>query len=236
MIQTAVIVAGGKGTRMGANKPKQFLELAARPILVHTIDRFLNLSEIDSIVLVLPKAEQAAWEILADSYFSSAEADRIILTTGGKLRTHSVHNGLQALETRISQTEDCLVAIHDGVRPFLTTEMLAQAYRTAESAGASVTCVKVKASLREVDEKGNSLAVDRTRFLEVQTPQTFRLDTILTAYQKRPHDRFTDDASLYETVFPNNPVVVCKGNYDNIKITTPEDMFVAEQIWERFIP
>jgi 2-C-methyl-D-erythritol 4-phosphate cytidylyltransferase len=94
----------------------------------------------------------------------------------------------------------------------------------------------VKASLREVDDAGLSKAVDRSRFLEVQTPQTFRFDRITDAYQRRPHDRFTDDASLYETVFSGSPVAVCQGSYDNIKITTPEDMFVAEQIWERFLP
>ena len=236
MIRTAIIVAGGTGTRMGAQVPKQFLALAGKPILVHTLERFLQFHNYLQLVLVLPEQEQAAWQDIAAQHFSSADLDRITLAPGGRLRTHSVAKGLQALAAHIKTPTQCLVAIHDGVRPFVTTKMLSEAYETAGRLGASVACVEVKASLREVDAQGHSQAVDRSRFLEVQTPQTFALDRILSAYEQRPHDRFTDDASLYEAVFPDSPVALCQGSYDNIKITTPEDMFVAAQIWERFIP
>jgi 2-C-methyl-D-erythritol 4-phosphate cytidylyltransferase len=236
MIRTAVIVAGGMGTRMGTARPKQFLAMAGKPILVHTLERLLHFQHDLRLVLVLPEQEQPAWHEIAARHFSADDRYRMVLAPGGSLRTHSVANGLQALAAQIAQPEQCLVAIHDGVRPFLTQAMLHEAYQTAGQSGASVACVKVKASLREVDAAGHSRAVDRSRFLEVQTPQTFLLDRILTAYAQRPHDRFTDDASLYEAVFAGSPVTVCEGSYDNIKITTPEDMFVAEQIWARFLP
>lgn len=236
MIHTAVIVAGGKGTRMGADLPKQFLALAGKPILVHSVERFLHFHSDLRLVLVLPEAEQAAWREIAAQYLPAEDRNRIVLAPGGSMRTHSVANGLEMLAAHLSQSDPCLVAIHDGVRPFLTGPMLQKAYETAGAAGASVACVQVKASLRRVDETGRSQAVDRSHFLEVQTPQTFFLDQILAAYRRRPHDQFTDDASLYEATFPDRAVAVCAGSYDNLKITTPEDMFVAEQIWARFTP
>lgn len=231
MQKAAVVVAGGSGKRMGSTLPKQFLPLAGKPVLAHTMKRFLDFEAALRIVLVLPEASIAYWKELAAQALSEDERARIRITSGGEQRTDSVEKGLQALEAWITDPSDCLVAIHDGVRPFATPVMLAAAYAQAQKYGAAVACVKVKSSLREWVSDTESKAIDRSRYLHVQTPQTFVLDKILLAYAGRPHNQFTDDASLYEEVI--GPVSISEGSYENIKITTPEDLFVAEGLLRR---
>ncbi|MEM7368534.1 MAG: 2-C-methyl-D-erythritol 4-phosphate cytidylyltransferase [Bacteroidota bacterium] len=229
MLRTALIVAGGSGSRMGADIPKQFLPLAGKPVLVRTVAIFLAL-EVREIVLVLPTAHFDLWKETSADHLSQDQLNRIHLTAGGASRTDSVKNGLLALADRIAEPEACLVAIHDGVRPLVPKSVIQQAFMDAEIKKASVVAVPVKASLRESDG-GRSKAVDRSRFWEVQTPQTFHLSQILTCYQSLPEGSFTDDASLFEAM--GGIVALTSGSYENLKLTTPEDMIVAERILER---
>ncbi|MEL6195054.1 MAG: 2-C-methyl-D-erythritol 4-phosphate cytidylyltransferase [Bacteroidota bacterium] len=224
----AVIVAGGSGTRMGSDIPKQFLPVGGRPILVHTVKKFLSYQENLLIKLVLPAAGMTYWENHCKQYFSHTETGRIQLVEGGSSRIASVENGLSAISQVDGHT---WVAIHDGVRAFVNHEMIQSSFDIAREKGAAVCCVPVKSSIRETSSSGKSKAVDRSRFLHVQTPQTFSLSKIKQAYVSRPHDDFTDDASIYEAVV--GPVSISQGSYDNIKITTPEDMFVAEALMKK---
>ncbi len=226
--KAAVIVAGGSGKRMNAAIPKQFLMLERKPILVHTVERFLAFDQQLIVALVLPASSMNRWEEISREFVSDDYKDRIRLCEGGVARSDSVLKGLERLAQDIISPEECYVAIHDGVRPFVTKEMLGKAFETAIQKGASVSCVPVKSSVREITENGNSKAVDRSRFLHVQTPQTFRLDKITHAHLHKPEGHFTDDASLYEEIM--EAVAICEGSYANIKITTPEDIPLAEQL------
>ncbi|MEL6649541.1 MAG: 2-C-methyl-D-erythritol 4-phosphate cytidylyltransferase [Bacteroidota bacterium] len=232
MKKAALVVAGGIGSRMGSERPKQFLLLGGRPILMHTLDRYLQLDPRLPIQLVLPKQEVKFWFEDAPQWFAANELARIEVCEGGETRTHSVHKGLEALELRLFRPETYFVAIHDGVRPFIPSERLAEAFQIASQRGASVACVPVKSSMRQMNADGGSQAVDRSQFYHVQTPQTFSFKRILQAYRDRPEGAFTDDASLYQAM--GGDVVICMGSYDNLKITTPEDLLIAEQILARW--
>jgi len=232
LIKTAVIVAGGSGKRMGNDLPKQFLPLLGCPILVHTLQAFWRYDSNMEIALVLPTTSWAYWNNISERWLTKRQQDMLYLCEGGLLRMDSVYNGLQYLSTRYTDKKDATwVAIHDGVRPFATPELLEQAYNIAFQKGASVACVPVKASLRKYVDPAQSEAVDRSQFLEVQTPQTFRLDQILAAFSSQQNITFTDDASLFEAA--GNKVAVSPGSYDNIKITTPEDLELGAQIYRR---
>lgn len=232
MQKAAVIVAGGSGKRMGTELPKQFLSLAGKPILVHTVERFLNFDPTLHLVLVLPEEHLERWAEISLTFFADASyVHRLETCKGGPSRTESVFNGLLSVRNRLEKDEECLVAIHDGVRPFIQEEILKNAYDLAETKGASVVCVPVKSSMRERLESGKSQAVDRSRFFHVQTPQIFQLSNIVKAFEKRPHNLFTDDASLYDNY--GGHVAICEGSYDNIKITTPEDIEMGESILRR---
>ena len=230
---TAVIVAGGAGKRMGQSIPKQFLPLNGVPILVRTLEQFLRYQETLQIVLVLPKNQMEQWEFIAQRFIRPTDLTRITIAEGGDSRTVSVFNGLSRLKQSVAEPTSTWVAIHDGVRPFAHATLLENAYQLAQEKGASVVCVPVKSSLRRRQE-GGSNAVDRSQYVEVQTPQTFRLDKIWEAFMARPHDQYTDDASLYEALV--GPVAIGEGSYDNLKITTPEDLSIAEQTLLRHKP
>ncbi len=227
MTLSAVIVAGGSGTRMQAQVPKQFLPLGNMPILFRTVKRFLRYRPDLAAVVVLPAANRQDWDGLTSLYLTPEELARVQVVDGGATRTRSVEAGLLAL-ARISAPADTWVAIHDGVRPLFLTDMLDRAFAAAQEFGASVSCVPVKSSMRESVGQGESHPVDRDRFWHVQTPQTFRLDLILAAFARRTHDDFTDDASLYQAY--QGPVAICEGSYDNLKVTTPEDLYVADAL------
>ncbi|MDX2283729.1 MAG: 2-C-methyl-D-erythritol 4-phosphate cytidylyltransferase [Bacteroidia bacterium] len=228
MQRAAVIVAGGSGLRMGGDLPKQFLPLGGVPILVRTVQAFLNWDPDIRIALVLPEPHIPYWQPLAAEWLGASQA-RVQTCAGGAARTASVDAGLRLIRSQLSGP--CLVAVHDGVRPFVDAELLRQAFEAAAEHGASVACVPVKATLRETLPGGLSRTVDRSRYLEVQTPQTFSLDALLDCFARRPHDQFSDDAGLYESF--GHAVAVCPGSYDNIKITTPEDLAVGENILRR---
>lgn len=232
MQKAAVIVAGGSGKRMGTELPKQFLALAGKPILIHTLERFLNFDPTLQLVLVLPEEHLEYWEGISRTFLTKTSFfQRLETCKGGPSRTESVFNGLLCVRDRLRADEECLVAIHDGVRPFIQEGILQKAYELAEAKGASVVCVPVKSSMRERLKSGKSQAVDRSRFFHVQTPQTFQLSSIIEAFENRPHNAFTDDASLYDNF--GGHVAICEGSYDNIKITTPEDIEMGESILRR---
>lgn len=230
MQKTAVIVAGGSGTRMESKVPKQFLPLGNMPIIFRTVKRFLAFDPSLLVVLVLPANNQEDWKGLTHLYLQEAEQSRITLQTGGATRTLSVESGLKTLAAQVNPVET-LVAIHDGVRPLITNEVIAKAFAAAEEFGAAVSCIPVKSSMREEISPGESQPVDRSRYWHVQTPQSFRLEKILKAFSMREHDKFTDDASLYQTYI--GKVAICEGSYDNLKVTTPEDLFVADALLRR---
>ncbi|MCB9235410.1 MAG: 2-C-methyl-D-erythritol 4-phosphate cytidylyltransferase [Bacteroidia bacterium] len=211
---------------MGGGRPKQLLELAGKPILVHTLERFLEFDPQLVACVVLHESLLAGWEEFISQYFTPESRQRILATSGGAERTASVQNGLNALKNSGAEPYG-LVAIHDAVRPFVTREMLSNAFQVAKNQGNAVVCVPVKSSLRRKTEQGSE-AVDRSLFYHVQTPQIFGLEDISLAYSTRPHDRFTDDASLAE--WAGQQIHLCEGTYDNIKITTPEDLALGEII------
>jgi len=229
--KAAVVVAGGSGKRMKSTIPKQFLPLGGCPVLIHTLKRFLDYDSRLPIALVLPLVSMEQWESISHRWLTVPEKARIHVCEGGTTRTESVNNGLKKLAELDLIPDKTWVAIQDGVRPFATRDILDSAFHTAQEYGAAVACVPVKASLRYQEEPGMSKAIDRSQYLEVQTPQTFLLQNILEAFHTRPHDQFTDDASLYE--YAGNQIAISNGSYDNIKITTPDDLDLAEKIYQR---
>lgn len=226
MQHTAIIVAGGTGTRMGGNIPKQFLPLkGGAPIIITTLRKFWAANGRTEIVLVLHPDYFPEWEKIAAKHLLTVEKKHIRLCEGGSERIFSVENGLNCLKTFMGDKKNVLVAVHDAVRPFVSVEIIQKTFQIAEKQGAAVPCVAVKSSLRKIVswEKMETEAVDRADYLEVQTPQVFLLDELKECFDKREFDDFTDEASLYEEV-SGKKVAVVEGSYENIKITTPEDV------------
>jgi len=208
----ALIVAGGSGTRMKSDVPKQFLDLHGNPIIIKTILQFLKADKAIKLVVVLPASHLSYWESLSIDYpFISS----IKVALGGASRTESVKSGLRSIPDK------GLVAIHDAVRPFVTAEIINKSYESAAQNGSGVTAVALKDSIREVLDDNRSIARNRDHFMLVQTPQTFQITQIKKAYLGVDGD-FSDDATVYENA--NNKVFLVEGSYANIKITTPEDL------------
>jgi 2-C-methyl-D-erythritol 4-phosphate cytidylyltransferase len=225
----ALIVAGGTGTRMGGGLPKQMLPLKDRAVLAHTIDRFLTFDPKLEIVCVLHATLAESWDAFLDWHFTAEDSPRLHICLGGAERTESVHNGLNHIRD-LAPDDRILVAIHDAVRPFLNSRILSEGFALAEERGNAVATVPVKSSIR-MKTDGGSKAVDRNVFFHVQTPQIFYLDQILTCYNSRGNATFTDDATLAER--SGHDIHMFMGSYDNLKITTPEDLLLAERILER---
>lgn len=219
-------MAGGTGTRLGAGFPKQMLPLAGRPILAHTLDRLLEFDPRMLIVSVLHSSLLATWQEFVRAYFPMPYHSQLLSVEGGAERTQSVHKGLQFLKD-LGVGDQGMVAITDGVRPFIDAEMLGRGFAQASEKGNAVAAVPVKSSLRMMTEEG-SKAIDRSLFFHVQTPQIFKLGEILGAYENAPEGVFTDDASLAEAT--GIPIHLFQGTYDNIKITTLEDLPIAEEL------
>lgn len=215
----AIITAGGSGTRMGANVPKQMLEIDGKPILRYTIEKFLSLPFDVKIILVMNKGAKQMWK---DYCRTSGFIFPHILVEGGITRFHSVKNGLKYVE------KDGVVAIHDGVRPFISKDSLVEIYKLAEERGAAIPCMKSVESMRMLNEAGDYIYVDRDKYFSVQTPQIFKSDLLLESYEQAYSTDFTDDASVVERA--GFPLCFCAGNRFNIKITTPEDMDLARAI------
>jgi len=216
-----VIVAGGSGNRMGTEIPKQFLELCGKPVLMHTLQVFHDFDPESCLILVLPAAQQEFWaDLCLKHQFSLAHQ----VVSGGETRFHSVKNGLSLID------EEGIVFIHDGVRPLVSTATLSRCLETAEKSGNAIPVLPVNESLRKLDGEQN-ISVDRSLFFSVQTPQTFRNQQILKAFNQDFDPAFTDDASVAEKAgFSINMV---EGNRENIKITTPADLIIAEAFLKR---
>ena len=219
---TILIVAGGRGTRMGGPQPKQFLELAGRPVLMHTLEAFDRWDASARLIVVLPEDQIDTWKRLCEAYVFG-RIHRVV--AGGETRFHSVRNGLGAVAS------NGLIAVHDGVRPLVAPSVIAACFAAAADGGAAVPVVPVVESVREVDADGGSRPVDRTRFRVVQTPQVFRADVLRAAYCLPYDPRFTDDASVVEA--SGVAVRLVPGNRENIKLTTPMDLLLAEQLMRR---
>ena len=228
MRKYVLIVAGGKGLRMGGDLPKQFIPLEGKPVLMHTLEAFHRWDASAELVLVLPEDHQSYWNMLCRE-IGCKVPHRI--ANGGETRFHSVRNGLQFLSEEIGNTsgrnEKALVAVHDGVRPFVSSEVIAACFDEAEKNGAAIPVMPMIDSLRETDEKG-SHPVDRNRYFAVQTPQVFSSDLLLKAYEQEFSALFTDDASVVEAM--GEAIHMVTGNRENIKITTPFDLLVAESL------
>ncbi|MGB3586861.1 MAG: 2-C-methyl-D-erythritol 4-phosphate cytidylyltransferase [Tunicatimonas sp.] len=218
--QAAVIVAGGQGSRMQSDIPKQFLLLAGKPLLHHTLEAFYRYSASLPIWVVLPEDEHARWANLCRKHHCTVPHQ---VVSGGACRPQSVKSGVSRLHP-----ENSLVAIHDGVRPLVTSHIIKESFAVAEREGSAIASVPLKDSLRKMSGKG-SVAQNRADFRLMQTPQTFRLAWLLEAYQKLDSiDDFSDEASMVEAV--GRQVTLFSGDYRNIKVTTPEDMLVAEAL------
>ncbi len=216
----AIIVAGGSGSRMKSEIPKQFLPLKGKPILIHTVEKFLQVPDIQ-IIVVLPKNDIEYWnEITATNEIIQTYKNAIKIAVGGASRFQSVKNGLINIKT------DGLVAVHDGVRPLINLEIILNSFKVAAEKGSAVTSVWVKDSVRQFDNDGESAALDRTKLKLVQTPQTFQVGLMKKAFETEEQAFFTDCASVLE--FAGEKITLIDGAYENIKITTPEDMLVAE--------
>lgn len=214
----ALIVAGGKGTRIKTKLPKQFLELNGKPILLHTIEAFFRYSEKLNIVLVLPEDDFETWRNICKKY----KFDKpLTLQKGGETRFQSVRNGLDKIEG------PGLVAIHDGVRPLVSEDIIGASFRLAAVHKTAVAAVRLKESIRMTDQD-NTKAMDRSRFRLIQTPQTFDIAMIKQAYQIKEDASLTDDASVAEK--SGHVISLFEGSYENIKITTQEDLIVAEAL------
>jgi len=213
-----IIVAGGSGRRMGGARPKQFLLLGGRPILARTIDRFAEALPGAEIVVVLPAAHIDFWHDFAARF----DVKPHTVVAGGAERFHSVRNGLAAL-----RSDPGLIAVHDGVRPLASPELIRRVAAAAAEHGAAIPVIPPVDSFRSVDD-GGSHPVDRSRLRIVQTPQIFRAETLRDAYAAEFRTAFTDDASAVEAA--GHPVFLCEGEAANLKITRREDLAIAETL------
>ena len=216
-----IIVAGGKGLRMGGEVPKQFLPIGGKPVLMHTIKAFRQAIDDVQIVLVLPAEQHDYWLGLCKEYnFHSPE----LIAKGGETRFHSVMNGLALLP----DDAEAVVGVHDGVRPFVSAETIRRCYAAAAEGKAVVPVVPVVETVRQILPDGNSTTRPRDEYRLVQTPQTFPLALLKGAYQQSYSETFTDDASVVEAL--GKKIVMIEGNRENIKLTTPADLRYAQFI------
>jgi len=221
-----IIVAGGKGLRMGGEVPKQFLPIGGVPVLMRTIGRFRQYTPDLQIILVLPKAQQDYWLQLCHQYDfplpspTPIRGGSYLLADGGETRFHSVQHGLDL----IPDDAQGVVGVHDGVRPFVAIDVIRACYEAARTRKAAIPVTPVVETLRHV-EKGN---VYRADYRLVQTPQTFDIQLLKAANRQPYSETFTDDASVVEAY--GHPVAMVDGNRENIKITTPFDLKIAETL------
>ena len=219
-----IIVAGGKGLRMGSDIPKQFLPIGGKPVLMRTLERFRAYSADLQIILVLPEAQQDYWRKLCEDYHFDVNYQ---LANGGQTRFHSVQNGLAL----VPDDAEGVVGVHDGVRPFPSIEVIRNCYETARTAKAVIPVIPVVETVRQIFSNGQqdlrtSKTVPRDEYRLVQTPQTFDIQLLKAANRQPYNDGFTDDASVVESY--GHDITLVEGNRENIKITTPYDLKIAE--------
>jgi 2-C-methyl-D-erythritol 4-phosphate cytidylyltransferase len=227
MNSTVLIPAAGMGRRMASSINKQYLQLGGRPILARTLELFQNHPAIGTIYPIIPADEIAYFE---NEILPGLKLTKLAgIVPGGKERQDSVCNGLQQLQMA-QLPPDSVVLVHDGVRPLLNPALISPLIELAIIKGGAVLGVPVKDTIKEVENGCIRATPDRRRLWQVQTPQAFRLDILLKAYQKAAEDDFsgTDDASLVERL--GLSLAMLEGDYRNIKITTPEDLLIAEAL------
>jgi 2-C-methyl-D-erythritol 4-phosphate cytidylyltransferase len=214
----ALIVAGGSGKRMGSELPKQYLELAGKPVLMRTLERFKAFDESIELITVLPENQLLFWAELQKKY--SFDIPHTIVK-GGKARFYSVRNGLNFVDV------PGLVAIHDGVRPFVSIDTIKRCFQMAEKLGNAIPVIPPTDSMRMVTETG-TVPVNRLKVKIVQTPQVFNAEIIKKAYRQDYLPEFTDDATVLEKT--GVKINLIEGNRENIKITTPEDLVISSAL------
>lgn len=218
MNQSVIIVAGGKGLRMGSDLPKQFLPIGGKPVLMHTLEAFRKYDASLQIILVLPREQQDFWKQLCAEYLFKVEH---VIADGGETRFHSVKNGLAFVH------DDGLVGVHDGVRPFVSMEVIRHCYDLAKTHRAVIPVIDVVETVRHLTGTGSE-TVSRNDYKLVQTPQVFDVSLLKQAYAQEYTSFFTDDASVVEAM--GVPVYLAEGNRENIKITTPFDLKVGSAL------
>jgi 2-C-methyl-D-erythritol 4-phosphate cytidylyltransferase len=228
----AIIVAGGKGERMKADIPKQFIEIHGKPVLMHTLEVFCRYDASMQLILVLPPFQIDYWKELCKKHAFTPPHQ---IVAGGQTRFHSVKNGLEAVKA------PALVAVHDGVRPLVSIETIARCFDAAGQFDTAVPVIDLVDSIRQITPDGGSISVDRNRCKSVQTPQVFDAELLKKAYEQEFSSLFTDDASVVEASrlpkrgaidehFPSIKIHLVEGNRENIKITTEMDLKIAEMI------
>ena len=217
MTYTVLIVAGGKGLRMGSDLPKQFLPIGGKPVLMHTIEAFHHFDRTMKIILVLPQEQQTYWQELCAKHSFVIEHT---VVDGGETRFHSVKNGLACVNSG-------LVGVHDGVRPFVSPEVIKRCYELAAIKKAVIPVIDVVETVRHITETGSE-TVSRNDYKLVQTPQVFDAELLKQAYAQEYTPFFTDDASVVEAM--GIPVCLVEGNRENIKITTPFDLKISSAL------
>ena len=223
-----IIVAGGKGLRMGGDIPKQFLPIGGKPVLMRTLERFHEYSADLQIILVLPETQQDYWLQLCKEYHFEVAYQ---LANGGQTRFHSVQNGLAL----VPDDAQGVVGVHDGVRPFASIDVIRNCYETAREKKAVIPVIPVVETVRHLDNAlctmhnaQSSHTVPRNEYRLVQTPQTFDIQLLKEANRQPYNDGFTDDASVVESY--GHAITLVEGNRENIKITTPYDLVIAKAI------
>ena len=211
-----IIVAGGSGSRMGYDVPKQFLDLNSKPILMHTVEKMHQSLDHSEIILALPKSEFDTWKKLCEEH--QFEVNHQVVE-GGNTRFESVSNALKKVN------EQSVIAVHDGVRPLVKISVVNECMQTAQEKGTAIPVIAIEESLRQKTDNG-SVVVNRDQYLIVQTPQCFSSEVLLKAYQQDYSPTFTDDASVVEAM--GIEIQLIQGNKENIKITTPEDLKKAQ--------
>lgn len=204
---------------MQSNIPKQFLKLNGKPVLLHSIEAFARFDPAIAVILVLPADQFGQWESIVETYPIPCT---VTIAQGGETRFESVRNGLRSLPKDIT-----VVAIHDAVRPLVAQETITRAYKSAAHYGSGVPAVPINDSIRQI-ESTRSVAVDRSKFCLIQTPQCFELNLLLKAYEQDYRYTFTDDASVVETL--GEQIRLVDGNSDNFKLTMPTDLIIAETL------
>lgn len=219
MKKYVIVVAGGKGLRMGGEIPKQFIPVKGKPVLMRTLETFYACDPNIELIVVLPVEQRSYWEHLCAEYgFTLTHR----VAAGGETRFHSVKNGLALVE------EDGVVGVHDGVRPFVSAEVIANCYAQAAALQAVVPVTDVVETVRHLLPEGGSETVSRNDYKLVQTPQVFTVELLKRAYAQDYKPFFTDDASVVEAL--GQSVHLVSGNRENIKLTTPFDLKVAESL------
>lgn len=222
-MRAVVIVAGGTGSRMHSEIPKQFLEIKGKPVIIWTIEKFLLFDPMMQIIVVLPESHLLFWQDLGERF---SVAKSVITTSGGISRFHSVSNGLMLVDP------ESIVGIHDAVRPLVSLDTLERCYSEAEKNGSAIPVIDTEDSLRELSAEGSRI-IDRNIIKRVQTPQVFIAKKIITAFESCLDQYPTDDASVYEAYY--REINLVEGNKENLKITFPADIKCAETLLDEFI-